>query len=180
MWYSVTHLFYKYHLYDILGQIAENKMDYKGASSNFKLALAEATNFNNRLTQVGNISSLIQIDDIESAYNQQNEIYERERIWLLFTVFVSLLTIVIIVIIYWNIKQKRHYERLLFTTKKEELAFINSHEVRKHLTNILGLVEVIRNSDNKENEFLQSEDHLFYSAEHLDKAIKNISEKLDD
>ena len=87
--------------------------------------------------------------------------------------------VAIIAVIYWNIKQKRHYERLLFTEKKEELAFINSHEVRKHLTNILGLIEVIRHSEDPEKEFLTSENHLFHSAEQLDAAIKNISEKLD-
>ena len=170
----------KFHQYEMLAKISENKSDHKQAAVNFKLALQQSEDYNNKLTQVGNISSLIKIDDIENTYNQREEAFQRERIWLLFAVFVALFTIVIIGIIYWNIKQKRHYEKLLFTAKKEELSFINSHEVRKHLTNILGLIEVIRNSENKEEEFSISEEHLFYSAGELDKAIKNISKKLDD
>ena len=169
-----------FHLYDVLGQIAEKNNDYKNAALNFKLALRKAEEYNARLTQVGNVSSLIKIDDIENAYNQKNEVFQRERIWLIFAVFAALFTIVIIAIIYRNVKQKRHYENLLFTAKKEELAFINSHEVRKHLTNILGLVDMIRNSNNKEIEYREAEGYLFESAEHLDAAIKNISAKLDD
>jgi len=170
----------KFHQYEILGEIAEQKNDIRQASLNFKLALQQSEDYNNKLSQVGNLSSLIKIDEIENVHNQKDEAFERERIWLLFILFVALFTVVIIAIVYWNVKQKRHYENLLFTAKKEELSFINSHDVRKHLTNILGLIEVIRHSKNKEAEFLQSEAHLFYSAEELDKAIKNISQKLDD
>jgi hypothetical protein len=177
---EINHPEIKLHQYQLLAQIAEKKNDYSQATSNYKLALIEAEDYNNRLTQVGNVTSLIKIDDIETAYNRRGEAFQRERIWLIFTICVALFMVAIIAVIYWNIKQKRHYERLLFTEKKEELAFINSHEVRKHLTNILGLIEVIKHSENPEKEFFHSEDHLFYSAEQLDAAIKNISDKLDE
>lgn len=170
----------KFHFYDILGQIAEKKGNYINATLNYKLALKKAEEYNARLTLVGNISSLIKIDEIENTYNQKNEVFERERTGLIFMVVVALFTIVIIAVIYRNVKQKRHYENLLFTAKKEELSFINSHEVRKHLTNILGLVDMIRNSRDKESEYLEAEGYLFESAEQLDKAIKNISDKLND
>jgi protein-tyrosine phosphatase len=143
------------------------------------MALLQSQENSTRLTQVGNISLLMKIDEIESSYIQKDAIYERERMWLVFVIIVASLTIAIIAMFYRSVKQKRHYEKLLFTAKKEELAFINSHDVRKHLTNILGIIDVIRHSDDKGKEYIQAEDHLFYSSEQLDKALKNISEKLD-
>jgi signal transduction histidine kinase len=92
---------------------------------------------------------------------------------------VAVLAIAVIAMFYRNTKQKRHYEKLLFAAKKEELAYINSHDIRRHLTNILGIIDVVQHSEHKEKEYLQAEEYLFRSAEELDRAIKNISEKLD-
>jgi len=99
---------------------------------------------------------------------------------LILTVLVAALSIVAIALIYRNVKQKRHYEKLLFAAKKEELAFINSHEVRKHLTNILGIIDILKHSDNELEEYYQVERYLLESAYRLDEAIKNISEKLNE
>jgi hypothetical protein len=168
----------KYHLYEVLGEIAEQQGDYKTASAFFKLSLQQSVDINNRLTQVDNISSMIRADEIEGYYSQKSEVYQKERIWLLITVLFAIMIIVVITMLYRTIKQKRGYEKLLFATKKEELAFINSHDVRKHLTNILGLMEVIKHSNNKGKEYMKAEGYLFNAAEDLDKSIKNISEKL--
>ena len=170
----------KYRLYNVLGEIYEQKSDYKSATGYFKLSLQQLEDNINRLNQVDDISSLIKTDEIEGYYSQKSEIYQRERMWLIVAIGFSLLIILIIAMFYRTIKQKRHYEKLLFTTKKEELAFINSHDVRKYLTNILGLIEVIKLGENKGKEYLEAEEYLFSSAEHLDMAIKNISQKLDD
>jgi hypothetical protein len=80
---------------------------------------------------------------------------------------------------YRTVKQKRHYEQLLFVAKKQELSFINSHDVRKHLTNIMGLITVIEQSDDKEQSYQEAEGYLFTAARQLDQSIRNISEKLD-
>ncbi|RFZ94556.1 hypothetical protein D0C36_03140 [Mucilaginibacter conchicola] len=170
----------KQHLYELLGQIAERKDGISFAAANFKKALAEAREYNTKLTQVGSILSQIKLDETESSYNQRTAIYERERLWLMFVVIVAALIIVAIALIYRNVTQKRHYEKLLFAAKKEELAFINSHEVRKHLTNILGIIDILKNSSNKPEDYEQVEPYLQESAAKLDEAIKNISEKLND
>jgi len=170
----------KYHLYELLGKIAEQKGDTRSAAANFKLALQQSEEISNRLTQVDNISSLIKVDEVEGYYSQKNEIYQRERVWLIIAVIFAIIIALVVALLYRAIKQKRHFEKLLFASKKQELAFINSHDVRKHLTNILGLMEVIKHSENKGNEYLQAEDHLFDAAESLDRSIKNISEKLND
>ena len=177
---EINHPEIKYHLYKLLGQIAEEKNDHITAATNFKLSLEQAEDVVNRLTQVGNISSQIMIDEIEGSYIQKDESYQRERIWLMFMVLAALFIIVLIAMFYRGAKQKRHYEKLLFTTQKQELAFINSHEVRKHLSNIMGIIDVIKASDNRQKEYELFEDHLFCSATSMDKAIKNISAKLDE
>jgi len=169
----------KYHLYDVLGKIAEEQGDYKAATANFKASLQQSEYNMNRLTQVDNISSLIKVDEVEGYYSQKNETYQKERIWLIIAVIFAIAIIVVITLLYRAIKLKRHFEKLLFAAKRQELSFINSHDVRKHLTNILGLMEVIKRSENKGKEYLQAEDHLFHSSCELDKAIKTISEKLD-
>jgi hypothetical protein len=170
----------KYHLYETLAWIAGKKGDEKEASRNLMLALQQSQENNSRLTQVGNISSQIKIDETENSYLEKTEVYERERIWLLLIVLISALVIIVIALFYRNVRQKRHYETLLYVAKKEELAFINSHEVRKHLTNILGIIDILQHSDNKLEEYDQSEKYLIESARCLDKAIKSISEKLND
>ncbi|WP_295798417.1 hypothetical protein [Mucilaginibacter sp.] len=177
---EINHPEIKYHLYKVLGQIAEAKKDHKTAAYNFKLSLEQAEDVVNRLTQVGNISSQIMIDEIEGSYMQKDESYKRERIWLMFAVLGAIFIIILIAMFYRSAKQKRHYEKLLFTAQKKELAFINSHEVRKHLSNIMGIIDVIKTSDNRQKEYELFEDHLFCSATSMDKAIKSISAKLDD
>nr|WP_067063170.1 hypothetical protein [Mucilaginibacter sp. L294] len=170
----------KYHLYELLAQIAEKQGDTKLAGENYKRALKESQENILRITQVGNISSQMKIDETESSYIQRTEAYKRERLWLIFIVIVAALIIIAIALIYRNGKQKRHYEKLLFAAKKEELAFINSHEVRKHLTNILGIMDILKHSDNKTEEYKQVEAYLYESASLLDESIKNISEKLNE
>jgi hypothetical protein len=170
----------RYHLYELLAQIALKRGDNALASRNFELALKESEENNARIAQVGNISSQIKIDETEDSYIQKAEKYQRERMWLIFTVVVAALSIVAIALIYRNVKQKRHYEMLLFAAKKEELAFINSHEVRRHLTNILGIVDILKNSTDKINDYEQVEPYLLESAAKLDEAIKSISEKLNE
>jgi len=177
---EVNHPEIKYHLYKVLGQIAEARGDHNLASINFKLSLQQSEDMIGRLTQVGSISSQIQIDEVEGNYLQKDEAYKRERIWLTFVVVVALFVIILIAMFYRSARQKRHYEKLLYTAQKEELAFINSHEVRKHLSNIMGIIDVIKTSDDRVKEYKLFEEHLLSSAQNMDSAIKNISAKLDE
>jgi len=169
----------KLHLYRILGQIAEQQKDYKQAGYNFKMAMQQSEDHIARLTKVGSVSSEIKIDEMQGAYLHKEEVYQRERQWLIFMVIIAVLTIVIVAVSYRGARQKRYYERILFATRREELAFINSHEVRRHLSNILGIVNMLKSSENKCEDYLEVEDYLLTAAEDLDQSIKNISEKLD-
>jgi hypothetical protein len=169
----------KLHLYKVLGNIALKQNDNKQAAYNFNMALQQSEDQINRLTQVGSVSSLIRMDELQGSYIHKEETLVRQRLYLIFIIIVSALAIAIGAMFYRNIKQKRYYEKLLFDTQKKELAFINSHEVRRHLSNILGIIDMIKHSENKPKEYLQAEEHLLAAAKNLDKAIQNISNKLD-
>jgi len=169
----------KFQVYKLLGDIAFSKKDFKEAADNQNKTIEQLEDHLNRLAQVGNISSQIKVDELEDSYLQKEELYRRERLWLWFFIVIVVLAFVIIALLYWNTRQRRFYERLLLSAKREELSFINSHEVRRHLSNILGIVQTIRDSDDRVKEYAQLQEYLFSSAKELDNAIMNISEKLD-
>jgi tetratricopeptide (TPR) repeat protein len=167
------------HLYEILGWIAENNKADRLSAVNYKLALQQAKEQISRMTRVDTISSQIKLDEMQGPYIQKAESYKRERLWMGFTIIVAVLGLIIAALSYRNIKRKKYYEQLLFTAKKEELAFINSHEVRRHLSNILGIIDMIKHSENKHQAYVEAEEHLLSAAGDLDSAIQNISSKLD-
>lgn len=69
-------------------------------------------------------------------------------------------------------KQKKYEQQLLSQNEQlKEIAWINSHEVRRPLSNILGLISLIKDSSNKPEDVLQLIDLLSLSSEELDKAV---------
>jgi tetratricopeptide (TPR) repeat protein len=169
----------KTHFYKMLGLIAEQQKDYKAAAYNFKMSQQQAEEQIGRLTQVDNISSQIKLDEIAVSYNQKEEGYKKERLGLILVLIITILVIAMIAMIFSATSQRRYYEKKLFDSKRDELSFINSHEVRRHLSNLLGLVDLIKNSEDKHKEYLDAEEFILREAEALDGAIKTISEKLD-
>jgi len=170
----------KFQLYDELAIIYENEGNIKLADSNYKLALASVKTYIANFAQVGDVSSQMKIDEIEVPYLQRAENYRRQRMILFFIAMVAILSIVLVYMFYRSVKQKRHYESLLYKAERNELAIINSHEVRKHLSNILGMIDVIHESDMPEEAFREASEYLYHSAKQLDKAIKSIADKLND
>jgi len=72
--------------------------------------------------------------------------------------------------------QKRYAQQLLNQNDQlREIAWINSHEVRRPLSNILGLVNLIKNSSTDREEVLQLIDLLDTSAKELDNAVVMIN-----
>lgn len=111
----------KFHLYAVLGEIAQKQNDFKQAALNFKLALQESEKNINRLTSVGYISSEIKADELEGFFVKREMGYRNERTWLTILVVVAVLALIVGAMFYSNIRQKRYYEKLLFTAQKEEL-----------------------------------------------------------
>lgn len=169
----------KSHLFELLGLIAEKEQNYRQATTNFKQALLQAEEQIGRLTRVDTISSQIKIDELQGTYIRKTKNYKRVRTWMAFAIIVAVLGLVIAALSYRNIKRKKYYEQLLFAAKKEELAFINSHDVRRHLSNITGIIDTIKHSEDRHQAYIEAEDHLLNAANNLDTAIKNISAKLE-
>ncbi|MBS1530196.1 MAG: hypothetical protein JSU01_07810 [Bacteroidetes bacterium] len=164
--------------YKLLGDIEEKKGDYKNASEAYDAALAQTWEQLSRLINVGSVSSQIQIDQVQNSYALRTETFKRERLWLIFIITAITLFIIIVALLYYNVRRKKYYEKLLFESEKNEIAFINSHEVRRHASNIMGIVQVIHQAENKYENFIESEEHLINELNSLDKAIRDISNKL--
>jgi len=142
------------------------------------MALLQSITQLKQLINVGSISSQISIDQVQNSYALRTETFKRERLWLIFIISVAVLLIIAGALLYYNIHRKKYYEKLLFESKKNEIAFINSHEVRRHASNLMGIMQMINQGDNKYENFVESEQYLQSELTNLDNAIKNISHKL--
>jgi len=166
------------YLYKLLGDIEDRKNNPKDAAVAYNQALLQSLEQLKQLINVGTVSSEIRIDQVQNSYALRTETYKRERLWLIFIISVAGLLIVFGALLYYNIHRKKYYEKLLFESKKNEIAFINSHEVRRHSSNLMGIVQMINQGDNKYENFVEAEHYLQSELTNLDNAIKNISNKL--
>lgn len=166
------------YLYKLLGDIEEGKNNPGEATRAYKMALQQSLEQLKQLINVGSVSSQISIDQVQNSYALRTEALKRERLWLIFTISVAVLLIIFGGLLYYNVHRKKYYEKLLFESKKNEIAFINSHEVRRHASNLMGIMQMINHGENKYENFVESEKYLQSEVKNLDNAIKNISNKL--
>jgi tetratricopeptide (TPR) repeat protein len=166
------------YLYKLLGDIEEGKNNPNEAARHYKMALQQSLEQLKQLINVGSISSQISIDQVQNSYALRTEALKRQRLWLIFTISVAVLLIIFGGLLYYNVHRKKYYEKLLFESKKNEIAFINSHEVRRHASNLMGIMQMINQGENKYENFVESEKYLQSELTNLDDAIKNISNKL--
>lgn len=69
-------------------------------------------------------------------------------------------------------KQKRHEQQLLAQNKQlKEIAWINSHQVRRPLSNIMGLIELIKDAADQQEDIKVLIDLLVVSSKELDSAV---------
>jgi tetratricopeptide (TPR) repeat protein len=165
-------------LYKLLGDIEDRNNNQKEAAVAYKQALSQSLEQLKRLINVGSVSSQISIDEIQNSYALRTETYKRERLWLIFIISVAVLLILFGSLLYYNVHRKKYYEKLLFESKRNEIAFINSHEVRRHSSNIMGIMQMINQGEDKYENFIEAEQYLMTELTNLDNAIKNISNKL--
>jgi len=176
---QLNHPEIKLMVYDLLGRIDREGAQYQQATTHFEQSLEQALQQINRLTQVDTIAARIRLDEQNNAYTRKVAGYRREQVWMALVIGSFLLSTVIAVLLYRQTRQKRRYEQLLYARQKEELSFIHSHEVRRHLSNILGIIRMIGHADDRHAEYIEAEEHLLHAAEDLDLAIRNVSDKLD-
>lgn len=69
-------------------------------------------------------------------------------------------------------KQKRYEEQLLNQNDQlKEIAWLNSHQVRRPLSNIMGLINLIKDPENRREDILQFVELLAQSSAELDNAV---------
>ncbi|GAA3980997.1 hypothetical protein [Mucilaginibacter dorajii] len=168
----------RYKYCQLLATIAEQANDYHNASLNSRLALKQAEKFAHNLVELGDLSSQIRLDQIESSYLADTQAYKRERVLLIMAIASSVLVVLVIGMFYYSTKQKRHYEQLLYAAKRKTLAYMNSHEVRRHLSNILGLCALLEDGDFNQEEFATFNKYMLESARQMDESLKSVEQEL--
>ncbi len=166
--------------YETLSRIDAAEGDYNSAYQNAQIGLDILDKRLKKVARVGDVSSKIRTEQVEIAYQSEAMRYKRERVILIFAILLAVLVIMVSVMLYRNMRQQSRYEKLLYADKRQELAFINSHEVRRHLSNILGLCDMLKAEHLKPEEIDRFKDYLHSSAKSLDESIKNIERKLNE
>ncbi|TDO20810.1 tetratricopeptide repeat protein [Pedobacter duraquae] len=168
----------KLQSYILLAQIAQNKSDYHAANKYNKLALSESEAYRNRMMRVADLSSEIRLDQMDASYRAKTTLYKKEKTILIFAIIMAGLTVIVVGLFYNNVRQKHKYQKLLYHAETRELAFINSHEARKHLANIIGLCALLKDTEQNAEQHEIFYEHLYNSALELDQTLKNIASKL--
>jgi hypothetical protein len=157
--------------YKLIATVAEDQRDQKKAQRYYKLALAESELFSLKMRSVDQLSTELRQDRLDAAYQAQQLLFRKERHVLFASIAVTILIILVIYLFYRNVKQKSSYQKLLHDTRSQELAFINSHQVRKPLANILAVCSLLKDVDNT-----REENVIYY--EMLDQQVKEMDQKL--
>ena len=157
--------------YQLIARIAEEKNELLKSIKYFKLALAESDQFMIEMRRVDQLSTELRQDRLYASYKATNLAYHKERVVLFSSIGATVLVILVIYSFYRNVKQKSIYQKLLHETRSKELAFINSHQVRKPLANILGICRLLI-----ENENTVEENKIYYGL--LDQQVKEMDQKL--
>lgn len=78
-----------------------------------------------------------------------------------------------------DVTRQKEYEQQLLNQNEylKEIAWINSHQVRRPLCNIMGLVDLIKNPDNDHQEILQFVELLSNSSKELDNAVIKLNKQ---
>ncbi|MDO7743617.1 MAG: PAS domain S-box protein [Pedobacter sp.] len=78
-----------------------------------------------------------------------------------------------------DVTQHKEYEQQLLSQNEylKEIAWINSHQVRRPLCNIMGLVELIKNPDNSKEDTMQFIEMLSDSSKELDDAVIQVNKQ---
>lgn len=78
-----------------------------------------------------------------------------------------------------DVTQHKEYEQQLLSQNEylKEIAWINSHQVRRPLCNIMGLVELIKNPDNTKEDIMQFIEMLSDSSKELDDAVIRVNKQ---
>ncbi|WP_256538915.1 hypothetical protein [Mucilaginibacter aquariorum] len=167
-------------MYETLARVAIKSQEKDLAIQRLNEALQISKRQVMRLADVDTIAAQIRLDEMQSGYLLKEERFKREKLWLIFSLVLAALISITGGILYRSIRQKRRLEQILFESQKSELSYFNSHHLRRHVANILGIVDMIRHSALPYETYAEAEPHLFRATEDLDQSIREITAKLGD
>jgi tetratricopeptide (TPR) repeat protein len=167
-------------LFSLLGNAYLEEKQFRLSAQYYKKGTDQSASNTLKMIKTGSILNLLKYDEITKKYVRAQEHLEVRQNYLFLFIVVAGMIIMTFIFLYRSLKIKKKYDELMFNKLSSEISFINSHEIRKYLSNILGIVMVIKMSENRNETYFEFEDALFDSAENLDTSIKSIAAKLND
>lgn len=101
-----------------------------------------------------------------------------QRKVVIFTIVISVLSLTLLYLLFRFVVNRNKMHRMQMQQYMKELSFINSHEVRKYLANILGIVQMIKMENSSFDTYRLFEEDLFKNADALDQSIRTLAKKL--
>lgn len=167
-------------LFSLMGDACLKEKQFGLSAQYYKKGTDQSSLNALKTMKTGSILNLLKYDEIKKKYVVAQENLQVRQNYMFLFVAVAGMIILTFVFLYRSLKIKKKYDELMFNKLNSEISFINSHEIRKYLSNILGIVMVIKVSEDRNEAYFEFEDALFNSAENLDISIKNIAAKLND
>lgn len=167
-------------LYKLLSDIYIKEKNVDAALFYYKKNVEQLTSYAEKQFKSDNMLTILKYHEIKTRYDKIHAEQQVRKNYLLLSIVIGAVIILALCILYYAVLTKKKYNKLAFEKLNNEIATINSHEIRKHLSNILGIISVIQLSDDKTAMYLEMEKPLLESAENLDVSIKNIANKISD
>ncbi len=125
-----------------------------------------------------NMDMSISVSTLKNNLGEAVKEKNLQRKVVIFTIVISVLSLTLLFLLFRYVVNRNKMHRMEMKQQMKELSFINSHEVRKYLANIMGIVEVIKMEDHSFEVYKQFEDALFKNVDDLDQSIKTLAQKL--
>ncbi|MDQ8005486.1 MAG: tetratricopeptide repeat protein [Pedobacter sp.] len=165
-------------LYKMLSDIYLKEGDFKSASLYYQKNAEKVSLYAEKQLKSGNMSALLKYHEIKNRYASVEKDLKVKKNYLWLSITLGAMIILALFLLYRTVLATKRFNKLAYDKLNNELSMINSHETRKHLSNILGILNVIKLSDDKCSSYLETETALFNSAIDLDTSIKSIAGKL--
>lgn len=167
-------------LYNLLGDAYQKERNFKLSSRYYEKGMDQSLLNAENMMKTGSILTFLKYDEIKNKYVLAKENLKARKNYFILLSVVAAMIIIALFLLYRSARMKRKYNELMYNKLNKEISFMNSHEVRRYLSNIQGIIMVIQMSEDKKTTYTELEDALFDSAENLDNSIKNIVNKLHD
>lgn len=165
-------------LYKMLSDIYLNEGDYKSATLYYQKNAEKVSLYAEKQLKTDNITAIVKYHEIKDRYASVEKDLKVKKNYLWLSITIGAMIILALFLLYRTVLANKRFNKLAYDKLNNELSFINSHEVRKHLSNILGIITVVQMSDDKCASYLETEGALLQSAQELDTSIKSIAGKL--